>query len=99
MGNNNRRIGDTGNENDLRRISLEARMLTVEAKLDRLSEVEAKLDRNTELTQNVVNVMDTLAAGIKVLGVLGQFAKWAAPIVTLGAAIWALLHGKAPSGE
>lgn len=101
--NNNRRIGDAGEEGDQRRTSLEARMLAIEEKVDRLSgtdsKLEAKLDRNTELTQKVVEVMDTLSAGIKVLGVLGRVAKWATPFVTIGAAIWALMHGKAPSGE
>lgn len=81
----NRRATDLG-EVSGRRASLEARM----------DALERKLDRNTELTQDVVNVFSTLESGIKVMGWIGQVAKW---VVAVGGAIGvviALVHGNAP---
>lgn len=83
----NRRRGDPGQgQQPERRDDLEAR----------LSMVEKKLDANTALTQNVVDIFGTLEAGIKVLGALGTFAKWAAPIVALCVTVYALVTGKPP---
>lgn len=69
-----------------RRVSMEARM----------DVMEAKLDANTAMTSKIVDVFGNLEAGIKVLGMLGTFAKWAAPIVALGVSIYALVTGKPP---
>lgn len=94
-----RRITDNSPEAQIRRLTLEERMVILENKVERLQTVENKLDRNTELTQHVVDVFQTLEAGIRVLGGLGRIAKWAAPIVALCATVWSLFHGKPPSVE
>ncbi len=65
----------------------------LEARLDAL---EAKVDENSRLTKELLAVFSTVEAGFKVLAGLGQAARWAAPILTAAAAIWALLHGKWP---
>ncbi|MFC3111399.1 hypothetical protein ACFQAT_10565 [Undibacterium arcticum] len=79
----------------------------------RLTLVETALKENTDLTRDtadktaklatditaMLEVFDTLQAGFKVLAALGNLAKWLAPIVTLGAAIWAIAHGKMPRWE
>jgi hypothetical protein len=69
----------------------------------RLLKVERKLDTNTELTAKLgtdmatfLTIFDTFEAGFKVLGGLGKIARWAAPILTACAAIWAIMHGKFP---
>lgn len=79
----NRRRGDLGQQPD-QRDGVEAR----------LSIVEAKLDKYIEQTAPIVDVFGNLEAGIKVLGALGTFAKWLAPIVALCATIYALFNGK-----
>jgi hypothetical protein len=69
----------------------------------RLRTVERKIDANTELTAKLAHdmaafltIFDTFEAGFKVLGGLGKLARWAAPILTAVAAIWAIMHGKFP---
>lgn len=69
----------------------EDRRRSVEARMDAM---EAKLDANTALTQRSVSMFEGVEAGIKVLGMLGTFAKWAAPIIALGVSIYALITGK-----
>lgn len=76
----NRRVTDDGSE---RRESLESRM----------DKLEAKLDANTEMTQRSTELFANMEAGIRVLGALGALAKWFAPILSVGIAVWALLHG------
>jgi len=63
----------------------------IEARMD---EFERKLMENTALTRRSVEMFSGLEAGIRVLGGLGTFAKWLAPIVTLGVALWAIISGK-----
>lgn len=70
---------------------------------ERLTAVEKNLAENTEMTKKLANdmstfltIFDTLEAGFKVLGALGRVAKWFAPILTIGAAIWAIAHGQWP---
>jgi hypothetical protein len=67
---------------------------TVKELEERLFALEKKMDENTAMTKQMVDAFETLKAGIKVLGVLGKVAAWLTPIVTLIAAIVALVHGK-----
>jgi hypothetical protein len=76
------------------------RMQSIE---NRLSAQQQELNRNTELTrsisQDTADIRELMAAarlGFKVLGGLGLVAKWAAPFVTVGIAIygfWQSLKG------
>lgn len=83
-------------KDDDRRESVESRLSVLEEKVDRIAAVEIKLDANTALTQRSVEMWENMEAGMKVLGALGAFAKWLAPIIGVFAAIWALFHGGTP---
>lgn len=92
----NRRITDPGPQAEARRLSLEERLLLVEAQADRIPSIESKIDANTDMTRDIVELFRTMEAGVKVLGVVGRFAKWLAPIVALCASLWALFSGRGP---
>lgn len=94
----NRRITDPGPQAEARRLSIEERLLIVEAKADRIPTIEAKIDANSEMTKNIVDLFKTMEAGVKVLGYVGRFAKWLAPIIALGVTVWTLFNGKPPTG-
>lgn len=93
----NRRITDPGPQAEARRLSLEERLLLVEVQAERIPTIETKLDTNTAMTENIVEMFRTMEAGVRVLGVVGRFAKWLAPIVALGASIWAIMSGRGPN--
>lgn len=93
----NRRITDPGPQAEARRLSLEERLLIVENRADRIPTIEAKLDANTVLTRDIVEMFSSMEAGVKVLGLVGRFAKWLAPIVALGVTIWSVMTGRGPN--
>jgi hypothetical protein len=72
----------------------------------RLNALEKNLGANTALTaklsadmETFLTIFGTLEAGFKVLGAIGRLAKWFAPIITIAAAVWAIMHGKWPPLE
>lgn len=60
----------------------------------RMNAFESKLDANTELTRRSVDMFEGLQSGIKALGAFSTFAKWLAPIVACGGAIYAVVTGR-----
>lgn len=67
------------------------------------------LSRNTALTQTVANntaeIIEAFVAtkkGLRFFQGVGAFlnraARWAAPILMVGGALWALFHGQSPRG-
>ena len=86
---------------DERRRADDARFAALDA---RCGNIEKCLAENTAITAGVkadtaaiVEAWTAIAGGLKVLGVLGKVAKWATYLVSLAAAVWALLHGQRPS--
>ncbi|KGC13605.1 hypothetical protein QHI69_02475 [Burkholderia gladioli pv. gladioli] len=66
-----------------------------------------ELERNTQATLRVesntaelVELMKFTKTGISFFGAIGRFLRrlvmWLGPFVTIGAAIWAIAHGKWP---
>ena len=86
---------------DDRRRADDARFSAIES---RCGNIEQALALNTNITAGVkadtaaiVEAWTAIAGGLKVLGVLGKVAKWATYLVSLAAAVGALLHGQRPS--
>lgn len=77
-------------------VEIEQDRREIESLNTRMEAFEIKLDANTALTRRSVDMFGGLEAGIKVLGMLGTFAKWAAPIVALGVSLYAIVTGKPP---
>lgn len=83
---------------------LENRMSTLE---QQVSSYHDELARNTEVTQKVesntaelIELMKFTKTGISFFAGLGRFLRnlviWLGPFITIGAAIWAIAHGKWP---
>lgn len=92
----NRRITDPGPQAEARRLSLEERLLLVEAQADRIPTIESKIDANTEMTKDIVELFRAMEGGVKVLGYVGRFAKWLAPIVAIVVTLWSVFTGRGP---
>lgn len=82
----------------------EDRLQSIEERLqrgaDRMDEMQEELSANTTVTTEVRDLLQTAKGGLKVLGWIGSFVKWAGGIAAGLAAIWALLqaalHNHAP---
>ncbi|HDR9036135.1 TPA: hypothetical protein QDB07_003643 [Burkholderia vietnamiensis] len=83
---------------------LENRMSTLE---QQVASYHDELSRNTEVTQKVesntaelITLMQLASNGISFFAALGRFLRklviWLGPFITIGAALWALAHGKWP---
>lgn len=72
------------------------RMGRIEERLEsgdiRMGRIEAKLEENTELTREVVDILDSGKAAFKLLHQIGLFAKWLAAITGAIAGLWAVFH-------
>lgn len=77
--------------------AIEERLNIGHARMDAL---ESAVQRNTELTQDILSIMDTAKAGFRALGWLGVGVRWlgglAAAGVAIYAAIYAITHGGQP---
>ncbi|HDR9029966.1 TPA: hypothetical protein QDB14_004189 [Burkholderia vietnamiensis] len=83
---------------------LENRMSTLE---QQVASYHDELSRNTQVTQRVesntaelIALMQFASSGISFFAGLGRFLRklviWLGPFITIGTALWALLHGKWP---
>lgn len=87
---------------------LENRMSTLEQQVaDYHAVCSEELSRNTEVTQKVesntaelIALMQFANTGISFFAGLGRFLRklviWLGPFITIGAALWAIAHGKWP---
>ena len=57
---------------------------------------EAKLDENTALTREVVDILDAMKGGMKVINWLGSFLKWGAGIAGAVYTIYCIIKGRNP---
>lgn len=69
---------------------------------DRMDLMQEELTRNTEVTTEVRDLLQMAKAGLRVLGGIGQAARWFGGLAAAAAAIWALWqairHGTPPKG-
>lgn len=87
-----------------RRRSSDGALAAIEERLNlghaRMDALESAVQRNTELTQDILSIMDTAKAGFRALGWLGVGVRWlgglAAAGVAIYAAIYAITHGGQP---
>ena len=56
----------------------------------RMSSIEMNLAKNTELTSDIHEILDVTRSGFKVLGWLGDVAKWVTKIAAAAGTIWGL---------
>ena len=72
------------------------RMGRIEDRLEsgdiRMGRIEAKLEENTELTREVVDILDSGKAAFKLLHQIGVFAKWLSAIGGAIVAAYAVWH-------
>jgi hypothetical protein len=67
---------------------------------DRVGRLEKNLAENTALTRELLEVMTVARNGLNFFAFVGKwlrkFVVWLGPFITIGAAIWALAHGRWP---
>jgi hypothetical protein len=56
--------------------------------------IEYSITENTSMTSDIYEIIKMGRGFFKAIGWVGQFLKWAAPIVAVGVAIWTMLKGK-----
>lgn len=56
---------------------------------DEQDRMKAMITENTNSTKDLVELLNNIRGGIKVLASFGKFASWVAKVVTLGVLAWA----------
>lgn len=59
---------------------------------ERMDRMEQILVKNTEMTAEVVEILDSGKAAFNLLRNVGNFAKWVGGIATAIVGVWALIH-------
>ena len=85
-------------------LSVAARLADIDQRLargdTRMASIEADLAGNTAITREIRDLMDAARAGLRMLGGIGQVAKWAGMVATAAVAIYTavymLTHGGQP---
>jgi hypothetical protein len=69
----------------------------------RMASIEADLASNTAITREIRDLMDAARMGLRMLGGLGQAAKWCGVLATAAVALYTagymLLHGGQPPSK
>lgn len=77
--------------------ALEQQVLSYHDELTRNTQVTLRVESNTA---ELVELMKFAKTGISFFAGLGRFIRrlviWIGPFITIGAAIWAIVHGKWP---
>lgn len=64
----------------------------LEASESRMDQMESKVDKVAEDTSLLLEILDALKGGFKVIGWLGTFAKWVGGIVGAIVAVWGFVR-------
>lgn len=81
-----------------------AELLRIDGRLNRgaqrMDDMQAELSRNTLVTTEVRDLLQVARAGLRVLGAIGQAARWVGGLAGAAVAIWglwqAIRHGTPP---
>ena len=80
----------------------QARLDKIDDRLDagsrRMQAIERQLQENTDLTRDVLQVMEIARSGLRVLGALGTAAGWLSRFTAAGLAIWAFVQAVKSGG-
>jgi hypothetical protein len=85
-------------------LAVAARLADIDQRLARgdarMASIESDLSANTAITREIRDLMDAARLGLRMLGGLGQVAKWSGMVATAAVAIYTavymLLHGGQP---
>jgi hypothetical protein len=85
-------------------LAVAARLTDIDQRLARgdarMAAIEAALASNTDLTREIRDLMDAARLGLRMLGGMGQVAKWlgmvAAAAVSIYTAVYMIKHGGQP---
>jgi hypothetical protein len=71
---------------------IKAVLAKLEAGDTRMDQMEAKVDKVAEDTGLLLEILDALKGGFKVIGWLGTFAKWVGGIIGAIVAVWGFVR-------
>lgn len=88
-------------------LDMAARLADIDQRLQRgdtrMASIEADLASNTAITREIRDLMDAARLGLRMLGGLGQVAKWCGVLATAAVALYTagymLLHGGQPPSK